>query len=185
MRSAIAVAALLGLPAAAGGARADPDSGTGTGTDIDSRLHAGVNLRADPGAHPFRLTGGIDTGVVDIAVTLDPMVVFDDQFDADLLTTTAISDAGWGVVAGWRSTAIAIPGGRRLREKAVVGISAPLPQIGSLPLRARWAVEVATEILEHGAGMATEWIAFSPGRDVLDQINLGMFLTIEYGGAGH
>jgi len=173
MRSTLAVAALLGALATAGRASADPDAG----------LHAGLNLRADPGAHPFRVTGGIDTGAVDIAVTLDPMVVFDDQFDADLLTTTTISDAGWGVVIGWRSTAIGIQGGRQLQEKAVVGISAPLPRIGGLPLQARWALEAATVILKHGGGLPTEWIAFSRGRDLLDLINFGMFVTIEYGRA--
>lgn len=149
----------------------------------DSGLHAGLNLRADPGAHPFRVTGGIDTGPLDVSVTLDPMVVFDDQFDADLLTSTRLSDGGWGLVAGWRSTAIGIQGGRQLQEKLVLGIGAPLPGLGGLPIRTRWTFEAATVIVKHGAGLPTDWISFAQGRDFIDLINFGMFITIEYAGA--
>jgi hypothetical protein len=149
----------------------------------DSSLHAGFNLRADSGAHPFRGTAGIDTGPVDVSLTLDPMVVFDDQFDADLLTTTKISDGGWGIVVGWRSTAIGIQGGRQLQEKLVLGIGSSLPPIGSLPIRTRWAFEAATVIVKHGAGLPTDFISFAQGRDFVDLINFGVFFTIEYGSA--
>lgn len=150
----------------------------------DASLHAGLNLRADSGAHPVRVIGGIDTGPLDVSVTLDPMVPFDGQFDADLLTTTRLSDGGWGLIVGWRSTAIGILGGHQLQEKLVLGIGAPLPQIGSLPLRTRWAFEAATVIVKHGGGLPTDWISFQQGRDFVDLINFGMFVTIELGGAG-
>lgn len=168
MRAVLAVSLLV----AAGHARAD------------TALHAGLNLRADSGAHPVRGTAGIDTGPVDVSVTLDPMVVFDGQFDADLLTTTRLSDGGWGLVVGWRSTAIGIEGGRQLQEKLVLGIGAPLPRIGDLPLRARWTFEAATVIVKHGAGLPTDWISFAEGRDFVDLINFGMFVTVELGDAG-
>lgn len=157
---------------------------TSTGAAADG-LHAGLNLRVDPGAHPFRLTGGIDTGPVDIAVTLDPMVVFDDQFDADLLTTSKLTDSGWGAIVGWRSTSIGILGGRQLQEKVVLGVSAPLPRLGDLPLRARWAVEAASVILKHGGGLPSDWISFTESRNFIDLINFGMFVTVEFGDAGN
>jgi hypothetical protein len=149
----------------------------------DTGLHGGLNLRADSGAHPVRVTGGIDTGPVDVAVTLDPMVVFDGQFDADLLTTSRLTDNGWGAIVGWRSTSLQILGGRQLQEKLVLGIAAPLPAIGDLPIRARWALEVATVILKHGGGLPSDWISFQQGRDFVDLINFGMFITVELGRA--
>jgi hypothetical protein len=149
----------------------------------DTAGHAGLNLRADSGAHPVRVTAGIDTGPVDVSLTLDPMVVFDDQFDADLLTTTKISDGGWGIVVGWRSTAIGIQGGRQLQEKLVLGIGAPLPRLASLPIRTRWTFEAATVLVKHGGGLPTDFISFAEGRDFVDLINFGMFITFEYGSA--
>jgi len=169
MRAVLAVAVL----AVAGSARADAD------------LHAGLSLRADSGAHSVRGTAGIDMGALDVSVTLDPMVAFDDQFDADLLTTTRLSDGGWGLIVGWRSTAIGILGGHQLQEKLVLGIGAPLPRIGSLPLRTRWAFEAATVVVKHGGGLPTDWISFQEGRDFVDLINFGMFVTIEFGNAGN
>jgi hypothetical protein len=151
----------------------------------DTGLHAGLNLRADSGAHAFRAIGGIDTGPIDISVTLDPMVVFDGQFDADLMTMTKISDGGWGILFGWRSTAIGIQGGRQLQEKVVLGVGAPLPRISDLPIRARWAFEAATVIVKHGGGLPTDWIKFQQGRDFVDLINFGMFVTIELGDDAH
>jgi hypothetical protein len=148
-------------------------------------LYAGLNLRADSGAHPFRVLAGVDTGPFDLSFTLDPQVVFDGQFDADLLTVTKVTDGGWGILLGWRTTAIGILGGHQLQEKPLVGISAPLPRLGDLPIRARWGVEAATVIVKHGGGLPTSWISFAQGRDFVDLINFGMFVTVEYGSAGH
>ena len=151
----------------------------------DTSLHAGLNLRADSGAHAVRGIGGLDTGPLDVSVTLDPMVVFDGQFDADLTTTTKISEGGWGILAGWRSTAIGIQGGRQLQEKLVLGVTAPLPRISDLPIRARWGFEAAAVIVKHGGGLPTDWIKFEQGRDFVDLINFGMFITVEFGDAAH
>jgi hypothetical protein len=154
-------------------------------TRADTSLHAGLNLRADSGAHAVRAIGGMDTGPLDVSVTLDPMVVFDGQFDADLMTTTKISEGGWGILAGWRSTAIGIQGGRQLQEKLVLGVTAPLPRISDLPIRARWGFEGAAVIVKHGGGLPTDWIKFEQGRDFVDLINFGMFITVEFGDAAH
>jgi hypothetical protein len=149
----------------------------------DTELHVGLNLRADSGAHPFRAIAGVDTGPLDVSLTLDPMVALDGQFDADLLTTTRLSDGGWGLVVGWRTTAIGIQGGRQLQEKPVIGIGAPLPRLGDLPIRTRWTFEAAAVIVKHGGGLPTDWISFGQGRDFVDLINFGMFITVEYGNA--
>src|SRR4051812_24539535 len=121
-------------------------------------LYAGLNLRADSGAHPFRVLAGVDTGPFDLSFTLDPQVGFDGQLAADLLTVTKVTDGGWGILLGWRTTAIGILGGHQLQEKPLVGISAPLPRLGDLPIRARWGVEAATVIVKHGGGLPTSWI---------------------------
>lgn len=148
-------------------------------------FHAGLNVRADSGAHAFRVIAGVDTGRLDVSLTLDPMVFLDGQFDADLLTTTRLSAGGWGAVVGWRTTVIGIQGGDQYQEKLVLGIGAPLPRIARLPIRTRWTLEAATVIVKHGGDLPTDWISFAEGRDFVDLINFGMFLTIEYGRAGH
>jgi hypothetical protein len=145
----------------------------------DIAPHAGLNLRADSGAHPIRVIAGIDTGALDLSLTLDPMVITDGQFDTDLLTTTRITGSGWGVVVGWRNTAIAILGGREYQEKLVLGIGAPLPLFGDLSVRMRWTFEAATVVLKHGAGLPADWISFKQGRDFIDLINFGMSVTFE------
>jgi hypothetical protein len=148
-------------------------------------VHAGLNVRADSGAHAFRVIAGFDTGSLDVSVTLDPMVVFDGQFDADLLLTRRLSRGGWGAVVGWRTTAIGLQGDDQYQQKLVLGIGAPLPRFASLPIRTRWTFEAATVIVKHGGGLPTDWIGFSEGRDFVDLINFGMFLTFEYTSADH
>lgn len=151
----------------------------------DTAAHAGLNLRADSGAHPVRAIAGFDTGPVDASLTLDPMVLFDGQFDADIMATARLSDGGWGVMIGWRTTSIGILGGRQLQEKPMLGVSAPLPRLGDLPIRVRWTLEAATVLVKHGGGLPTDWIKFQDSRDFVDLINFGMFLTIEYTSASH
>lgn len=145
----------------------------------DDGLHAGLNLRADNGAHPIRLTAGFDGGPLDLSLTLDPMVITDGQFDTDLLATVRVSDHGWGIIAGWRNTSIGILGGREYQEKLVLGIGAPLPLFGDLSVRMRWGFEAATVILKHGADLPPDWISFEQGRDFIDLINFGMYVTFE------
>jgi len=143
--------------------------------------HAGLNLRADSGAHPLRVGGGVEVGAFDIAAALDPMVVFDQQFDADLFAVWRFGGHGWGVLGGWRTSIIGIAGGQQYQEKLLVGLSGALPQISD-SLRAHWGFELATVIVKHGGNLPTDWISFASGRDFIDLINFGMFVTFEYAG---
>src|SRR5882672_8187480 len=66
--------------------------------DADIGGHAGLNQRADNSAHPIRVMAGIDTGAVDLSLTLDPMVITDGQLDTDVLATWKVTDGGWGII---------------------------------------------------------------------------------------
>jgi hypothetical protein len=150
--------------------------GAGTPAHAD-RWHAGVNLRADSGAHPFRLTGGYTTGTLDAALVLDPMFVFDGQHDLDALVT--IWPERFGLLTGWRTSLIGVAGGTQAQHKLLLGVSAPLPSLG--PVRPRWSFELATVIVRHGADLPTDWLSLAEGRDFVDLINFGMFVSFEYG----
>ncbi len=142
--------------------------------------HAGLALRIDQGAHPVRVAGGLTFGKVDTLLVLDPMVVTDGQHDLDLIATWCPCDRpGWGLLGGWRMTSIGIADGTQLQQKLLLGFTAPLPDLG--PFRARWSFELATVIVKHGAGIPREWIGFAQGRDFIDLLNFGMFVTFEYG----
>jgi len=141
--------------------------------------HAGLNLRPDNGAHQVRVTAGLDAGAFDLSLTLDPMVITDGQLDTDVLATVKVTDSGWGIITGFRNTRIGILGGNEFQEKLIVGVGAPLPLLGDLSARLRWGLEAATVIVKHGADLPTDWISFAQGRDFVDLINFGMFVTFE------
>jgi hypothetical protein len=147
--------------------------------------HAGLNLRADNGAHPIRVIAGLDAGVVDLSLTLDPMVITDGQLDTDVLATWKVTDGGWGIITGFRNTRIGILGGREFQEKLLLGVGAPLPLFGDLSVRMRWGFEAGLVIVKHGADLPTDWISFEQGRDFVDLINFGMFVTFECCSATH
>ncbi len=144
--------------------------------------HAGLNLRADSGAHPARLAGGIERGSLDVSAVLDPMVATDGLLDTDLYATWRVAGGGWGLLGGWRTSAIGIAGGHQLQEKLLLGLTGALPRLGCTPLRARWGFEMATVVVKHGADLPTDWISFGSPRDFGDLINVGMFVTVEYAG---
>jgi hypothetical protein len=147
--------------------------------EADITGHAGLNLRADNGAHQIRVMAGLDTGAFDLSLTLDPMVITDGQLDTDLLATWRVTDTGWGVITGFRNTRIGILGGQEYQEKLLLGIGAPLPLFGDRSVRLRWGLEAAAVIVKHGADLPTDWISFSQGRDFVDLINFGMYVTFE------
>jgi hypothetical protein len=136
----------------------------------DTQWHAG---------HPIRLGGGIQTEYVDFTLVVDPMFWTDDQFDTDVLVFWAPCRRAWGLFGGWRTSTIGILGGTQFQEKFLAGIGAPLPQLG--PFRARWSFELATVIVKHGGDLPTDWVSFATGRDFIDLVNFGMFVSIEYG----
>ncbi len=145
----------------------------------DRRVHGGLNLRADLGTHPIRIGGGVQLGQFDTTLVLDPMFWTDHQVDTDALVFWAPCRRAWGLFGGWRTSTIGILGGTQFQEKLLLGIGAPLPQLG--PFRARWSFELATVIVKHGADLPSDWISFASGRDFIDLVNFGMFVSIEYG----
>ncbi len=151
-----------------------------TGTaHAEMRWHAGLNLRAELSTHPIRVGAGVQFDHVDTTLVLDPMFWTDHQHDIDALAFWAPCPRAWGLFGGWRTSSIGILGGRQLQQKLLLGVGAPLPQLG--PFRARWSFELATVIVKHGAGLPSDWISFASGRDFIDLVNFGMFVSIEYG----
>jgi len=142
--------------------------------------HAGLDLRVDQGSHPIRAGGGIEHGRIDLLLVLDPMFWTDGQVDLDALAYWKLAPAGWSFLSGWRTTAIGIADGHQYQEKLLLGFGAPLPFFGHLPIRARWSFELAALVVKHGAGLPRQWIAFDEGRDFIDLLNFGMFVTFEY-----
>ena len=142
-------------------------------------LHAGLNLRADPGTHPIRINAGYERTCWDFNLVLDPMFWTDGQHDIDVYALKRVSMGGWGVVGGWRTSAVSLLGGHQFQQKLLLGVGAPLPKLGE-HLRWRWAFELATVIVKHGADLPSEWIGFAQGRDFIDLVNFGMFVTFEY-----
>src|SRR3954470_5893935 len=141
--------------------------------------HAGLNLRGDLGTHPIRIGGGYQFGRVDAELVLDPMFWTDGQVDTDLLAFWAPCSKGWGLVGGWRNSSIGILDGRQFQEKLIVGVGAPLPQIGH-HIRTRFHFELATVVVKHGGDLATDWISFASGRDFIGVANFGVFVSFEY-----
>lgn len=153
-----------------------------TAAHAETRWHAGLDLRAEIGTHPIRAGGGLGFGKkLDTTLVLDPMFWTDGQHDIDLFASWGIADGGYGPIAGWRTTAIGIVGGRQFQEKLLVGFGAKLPSLRGLDVR--WHFELATVIAKHGADLPTDWISFASGRDFIDLVNFGMFLTVEFGRA--
>ena len=141
--------------------------------------HAGLNVRGDLGTHPIRVGGGLQFGRVDTTLVLDPMFWTDGQHDLDLFAFWAPCAAGWGLLGGWRTSTIGLLGGTQLQEKLLLGIGAPLPWLRE-SIRARFHFELATVVVKHGADLPSEWISFAQGRDFIDLVNFGMFVTVEY-----
>ncbi len=163
----VAVAGLVGL------------LGLGGTASADSEWHVGLNLRPDLGAHPIRAGAGVQLDVVDLTLVLDPMFWTDDQHDLDALAFWAPCSRGWGLFGGWRTSTIALLGGTQFQEKLLVGVGAPLPNLG--PLRSRFHFELATVVVKHGGDLPSDWVSFASGRDFIDLVNFGAFVTIEYG----
>lgn len=141
-------------------------------------FHLGINLRTDIGTHPFRFDFGVRTGALDVTLVLDPMIMIDGQHDADLMIAYA---KPWAPFAGYRLTTVALAGATHKQHKALVGLAANLPTIGSGAVAGQWGVEMSTLLVKHGADLPTESVFSSNGRDFIDLLNFGMFLRFEYG----
>lgn len=147
----------------------------------EDEWHAGLAVRGDLGTHQLRIGGGVQLGRLDTLLVLDPMFWTDGQIDTDVLVGWYPSEPGWGVFGGWRDSSIELLGGRQFHEKLVLGVGATLPPLG--PFEARFQFELATLVLKHGGDLPSDWISFASGRDFIDLLNFGVFVTIEYGRA--
>ncbi len=141
--------------------------------------HAGLDIRGDLGTHPIRAGGGLEFGRIDTMLVLDPMFWTDGQHDIDLFGFWSPCSKAWGLLAGWRTSTIGLVDGTQFQEKLVLGIGAPLPRLGK-HIRTRFAFELATLVVKHGGDLPSEWISFATGRDFIDLVNFGMFVTVEY-----
>lgn len=165
---ALKLIAMVGCICASGSALAEPDRD----------WHAGLNLRTELGTRPLRIDGGARLGEVDLVLVVDPWFWTDGQHDTDLLVTWRFSEDGWGVLGGWRPTAIGLDGGHQLQHNLLVGFVGPLPRVG--PVRVQWGIELAALIVKHGAGLPTDTLSLASARDLGDHLNLAMFARFEY-----
>jgi hypothetical protein len=144
--------------------------------DASPAWHAGLDIRGDLGAHPIRAGGGARFGCIDTLLVLDPMFWTDGQNDIDAL---AYIGQRWSFMGGWRTSTIGLVGGTQYQEKLMLGVAAPLPDLGA-HIRSRFSFELATLVVKHGGDLPSEWISFATGRDFIDLVNIGMFVTVEY-----
>jgi hypothetical protein len=138
--------------------------------------HAGVALRTDLGTHFLRVAGGVRLAGWDTTVVLDPLVLFDDVHDLDVLAEPRLG-GGWAALLGVRATSIGLAEGRHWQDKVLVGASAELPSLGGGALRGRFGLELATLVVRHGGGVGTDWLNL--GRSWSDGFQLGLFARME------
>jgi len=156
-------------------ATVDDDGLFGLGLD----LHAGLNLRTDPGVHPIRLDAGIGWGPFDAVLVLDPMFWTDGQVSTDLLLQWR--PAGLAAFAGWRTTAVPLLDGPQWQQNLLLGAGADLPRFFDGHLRGQFGFELAAMMLKHGGGLPDESISFESGRHYIDFLNMAFFLRLETG----
>ena len=138
--------------------------------------HVGAALRSDLGTHFLRLAAGIRRPGVDLTLVVDPLVVFDDIHDLDVLVEPCLGH-GWSALAGVRVTSIGLSEGRHWQDKLLVGVSADLPPLAGGAIRGRFGLELASLIVTHGGGTRTDWLDL--GRTWSDSFQLGLFARIE------
>lgn len=143
------------------------------------RLHAGGNLRTDPGVHAIRLDAGLQVWQFDLVGVVDPMFWTDGQVDTDLLLQWR-SPIGISPYAGWRTTALWLTDEPQLQQNLLLGLAADLPSFFDESLRGQAGLELATMVLKHGGGLPTETISFASGRSYIDFVNFALFLRYEF-----
>lgn len=142
-----------------------------------TRLHAGIDLRADLGTHQARVAAGVQYSRWDATLVLDPSYVLDGEHDLDLLGERMF--APWlAVLFGWRWSALDVAGGHHHQQRGLAGFTAAFPDLACGRIRSRLSLEVATLWVKHGGGSTTDWISFD--RNLIDHLSFGMFLRVEY-----
>jgi hypothetical protein len=170
---ATAVLLLLGATAPALADDYDPE---------DRVWHTGLNLRTDVGTHRVRVDLGARLGRFDITAVLDPKVFIDHrQNDTDLLAELMFTPDGWAELAGWRLTQISIDRGRHFHHHLLLGFSAGLPRLFET-IHPRFGFEFEANVMRHGSGLETDFIALSSERHYKDLLSVNLFLRLDYGG---
>jgi len=144
--------------------------------DADRDWHAGLNVRTELGVHAVRLDGGVRLRCVDLIAVVDPWFWTDGELDLDFLVTRQLTASGYGVLAGWRPTSIAVADGHQLQETLLVGVVGKMPALG--PVDIRFGLELAAVLVKHGGGLPTDTISFASAHDLGDNINFSLFLRI-------
>jgi len=142
--------------------------------------HVGANFRTDFGTHPLRLDVGARMGSIDTIVVLDPMFFTDGQHDLDALVDWRFSSRGYSMLAGWRTSIVALAGGHQLQQKSVLGLGGRLPELWDGRLRVQAGFEATVLWIKHGAGLPTDTLSFESPRHVADLFNFGLFLRFEH-----
>lgn len=143
----------------------------------DRFVHAGIDARTDLGTHLARLAVGYRACAWDATLVVDPMFVLDGEHDLDALAEYYVGPR-IGLLAGVRSTAIAVDGGTHFQERTVLGITGVGPSFVDGAIRTSFSLELATLWVKHGGGAETDWIGWS--RNTLDHLAFGLFVRIDY-----
>ena len=144
--------------------------------------HVDADVRPSIDVHPVRVGGGLCTGPLDITAIVDPLVAVDRQHDLDVVAGLAVGATGWRITAGVRATAIALGDGWSWQDKALLGVTAPLP-LHSSHLHATVGLEASLLVVKYGGGIGSEWFSLASGRRFWESYDLGMFVRIAYGSA--
>jgi hypothetical protein len=142
----------------------------------------GLHLQTDLGTQFVRAGGGGALGRLALLVVLDPKGYTEGaQHDTDVVGEWQFRRQGWGILGGWRWSSLPILGTRYYQEKALAGVSAPLPSVLFGALNVRVGAELAVTIARHGDGIPTFWF-WEDERLRGGWINVSLFARVYVGG---
>ena len=144
--------------------------------------HVDADLRPSIDVHPVRIGGGVCAGPLDITAIVDPLAMVDRQHDLDVVAGLAAGATGWRITAGVRATAISLGDGWAWQDKALLGVTAPLP-LSSSHVHAIVGLEASLLVVKYGGGVDSEWLSLGSGRRFWESYDLSMFVRIAYGSA--
>lgn len=125
---------------------------------------AGVDLHGTDDAfgprRPIGLAGGLRTGDLELATTVDPLMPFLGWETVDLTIGTWVDADRIELLAGWRQSSGKLGTGRRFDEALLVGADYAVPLTPRY--RLAFGAELATSITRHGADLPMDTIAVWP-----------------------
>ena len=141
-------------------------------------VHIGVNFRTDFGARYYRADLGMRFGKWDTILVVDPLGLRNSDYDLDaILRYAGETYSVWG---GTRLTITPIAREHQYTEKALVGVSAQLPSLGSDRVRIHSGLELTVHVHAHGAGIMTRWVCIDSPDCREDHFVFGLFGRVEY-----